>query len=343
MFNLKALFRFILGLAVACFFLYFAFRGVEWNAFLRVFLEVNYLYIFLMSIILLFSHFFRALRWKYLLKPVKPDTSFVNFFEAMMIGYLANNVFPRAGEILKAYTLSKDEKISGASSLASVFLERILDVIFSLFFFGVALLMNKKIFERHYPWLGEVALISSIVVGLFLILILTLLIWQDKFISVLTNFFKIFSKKFSEKFEKTFISFVSGFEALRHKGIYGQVFFFSFSIYICYILAAYFPLFAFDIDKSKIGLFTALVIFVVSTVGFIIPTPGGVGSYHSLITGALVGLYGIKHEVALGYAVLTHGVGYSINGLLGFYFAMRKHVKLIREISQETMVEDSVK
>jgi hypothetical protein len=42
----------------------------------------------------------------------------------------------------------------------------------------------------------------------------------------------------------------------------------------------------------------------------------------------LVGLYGVKHEVALGYAVLTHGVGYIVNGFLGFYFALKKQIKI---------------
>jgi len=123
MFNSGKLFRFIVGIAIAIFFLYFAFKGVKWDVFLSVFLNVNYLYIFLMLLFILLSHLFRALRWKYLLKPVKSDTSFVNFFEATMIGYFVNNIFPRAGEVVKAYTLSNDEKISKASGLASVLLE----------------------------------------------------------------------------------------------------------------------------------------------------------------------------------------------------------------------------
>ncbi len=334
MFNPKFFLRFIIGVIIAGLFLYLAFKGIDWKIFLNVFFEVDYLYIILTLFILLFSNLFRALRWKYLLKPIKSNSSLVHFFEATMIGYFVNNIFPRVGEIMKAYTLSNDEKISRASTLASVFLERIIDIIFSLFFFGVAMLWNRKIFERHYPWLGEVALVTALIIGIILVLIFVLLIWGEKFAGIFSGFLKIFSRKLAERFDGIFKSFISGFEALRHRGVYGQVIFLSFSIYMCYILAAYFALFAFDIDRSKIGFFTALVIFVVSTVGFIIPTPGGVGSYHSFITGTLVGLYSIKHEIALGYAVLTHGVGYLMNGLLGFYFAIRKHIKLTVEIFQ---------
>lgn len=334
MFNPKFFFRFTIGVAIASLFLYFAFKGVDWKLFLNVFLRVDYIYIVLAFFILLSSNFFRALRWKYLLKPVKSNASFIHFFEATMIGYFINNIFPRAGEVAKAYALSNDEKISSASTLASVFLERVVDIIFSLFFFGIAMFWNRKIFERHYLWLGDVALITAFIIGIVLILIFILLIWKDKFVGLFSGFLKVFSHKLAKKFENIFSSFISGFEALKHRSVYGQVIFLSFSIYICYILTAYFSFFAFDIDRSKIGLSTALVIFVVSTVGFIIPTPGGVGSYHSLIAGALVGLYSIEREIALGYAVLTHGVGYLMNGLFGFYFMIRKHIKLTAEFSQ---------
>lgn len=330
MLNLARFFKFALSIIIAIIFLYFAFKGINWAEFLNVFANVNYLYIFLMLFILLLSHFFRALRWKYLLKPVKSETSFLSFFEATMIGYFANNIFPRAGEIVKAYTLSNEEKISKASSLASVLLERVLDIIFSLFFFGVAMVWNKRVFEKHYPWLGQVALVSALIIGLFLVLIFILLIWQSKFVSLFGRFIRIFSGEMAKKFENIFDNFISGFEALRHKGVYRQATVLSFLIYLCYIFAAYIPLFAFKIDREKIGFFTALVIFVVSTVGFILPTPGGVGSYHSFITGTLVKIYGIQHEVALGYAVLTHGVGYITSSLFGLYFALKKHVRFMQ-------------
>jgi len=295
--------RLIIGFAIAGLFLYISFKGLNWGDFLKVFLSVNYIYIILMLLFILLSNFFRAWRWKYLLRPVKEDASLI-------------------------HTLSNDEKISKASTLASVLLERIIDVIFSIFFFGVAIFQNRKILDKHYPWLGEVVYTVSIAILAILLLITCTLIWKSEFLRVLGKFIAFFSRSFADKIVKTLGSFISGFEVLRHRRIYWQIFILSFSIYACYILAAYFPLYAFKIDRSKINLFTALVLFVVSTLGFILPTPGGIGSYHSFITGALVGLYGVKHEVALGYAVLTHGVGYIANGFLGFYFALKKQIKI---------------
>ncbi|CUU00992.1 hypothetical protein JGI1_00138 [Candidatus Thermokryptus mobilis] len=332
--DLKNFLRLIIGFGIAGAFLYVSFKGLNWGDFLKVFGSVNYIYIVLMLILIILSNFFRAWRWKYLLKPVKQNTSLVHFFEATMIGYLANNIFPRSGEVLKAYTLSNDEKISKASTIASVLLERIIDIIFSIFFFGIAIFQNRKIFDKHYPWLSNVVSTVSIAIFVILFLIVCVLIWKDGFLRVLGKFIGFFSPSLADKVVKIIDSFISGFEVLRYKGAYWQIFVLSFSIYSCYIFAAYFPLFAFNIDRSKINLFTALVLFVVSTLGFILPTPGGIGSYHSFITGALVGLYGVKHEVALGYAVLTHGIGYIVNGLFGFYFVLKKQVKVISFIKR---------
>lgn len=282
-----------------------------------------------MLLFLMISHLFRALRWKYLLKPIKSSTTFIHFFEATMIGYFANNIFPRAGEIAKAYALSKEEKISKASSLASVVLERILDILFSLFFFGIAIVWNRKIFEKYYPWLGKVALVGAFTVGIFLILIFILLMWRDRFLKLFDTAFALLGGRLSRKFRNALESFIFGFEALRYSGIYKQVIGLSFLIYICYILSAYVPLFAFEIEKEKVNFFTALTIFVVSTIGFILPTPGGIGSYHSFITGTLTKFYNIQHEVALGYAVLTHGINYLASSIFGIYFAVKKQVKVL--------------
>src|SRR5690349_1736608 len=51
--------------------------------------------------ILFLSHLTRALRWKLLIEPLGYSPSTANAFFAVMIGYLANQAFPRLGEVLK--------------------------------------------------------------------------------------------------------------------------------------------------------------------------------------------------------------------------------------------------
>jgi hypothetical protein len=45
----------------------------------------------------------------------------------------------------------------------------------------------------------------------------------------------------------------------------------------------------------------------IGALGILVPSPGGIGSYHYITEQALVHLYGVPAAEALTYAVLTHG------------------------------------
>ncbi len=81
----------------------------------------------------------RTWRWHYLLKPLK-EVSMRDLFPVVVIGYMGNNVYPaRAGELLRAYVLKRNESVSVSASLATVIVERIFDGLVMLLFVFVAL------------------------------------------------------------------------------------------------------------------------------------------------------------------------------------------------------------
>ncbi len=53
------------------------------------------------------SHFFRALRWRLMLEPLKLKPSVFNITAAVFIGYLTNLLLPRMGEVAKCTILAK--------------------------------------------------------------------------------------------------------------------------------------------------------------------------------------------------------------------------------------------
>src|SRR5690348_15598721 len=69
--------------------------------------------IFLVPVIIggFFSHFFRALRWKLLLKPLQIFPGTVNTTLSVLIGYLVNLLVPRMGEVAKCTVLARYEKV----------------------------------------------------------------------------------------------------------------------------------------------------------------------------------------------------------------------------------------
>lgn len=91
--------------------------------------QANYLYLFPAALVLLFSFWLRALRWKHILRPVK-EVGLPHLFSGQVIGYFVNAVlFTNAGELVRIYTLARRTMISKSSLLATVVVERMLDVV----------------------------------------------------------------------------------------------------------------------------------------------------------------------------------------------------------------------
>lgn len=56
-----------------------------------------------------------------------------------------------------------------------------------------------------------------------------------------------------------------------------------------------------------IGLLDAWALMAIGALGIVVPSPGGIGSYHYITIQALVHLYGLPEAPAATYAVLTNG------------------------------------
>ena len=75
-----------------------------------------------------------------------------------------------------------------------------------------------------------------------------------------------------------------------------------------YLLMAYLPFRMLHLAVPyDIGLVDAWALMAIGALGILVPSPGGIGSYHYITEQALVHLYGVPAADALTYAVLTHG------------------------------------
>jgi glycosyltransferase 2 family protein len=93
-----------LGLAIV-FYMFGKLSEQEKQEMLIAIKSVRTVYLFPILVVGFMSHWFRALRWKLMLEPlhIRPSTTNTTF--AVLIGYLANLVLPRAGEVAKCTVL----------------------------------------------------------------------------------------------------------------------------------------------------------------------------------------------------------------------------------------------
>ena len=81
---------------------------------------------------------FRAVRWRYLLRPLK-DIATARLFPVVVVGYTVNDLLPvRVGEIVRAYMVGDKEHLSKLAIVGTIAAERLLDGLTLLFFAAIA-------------------------------------------------------------------------------------------------------------------------------------------------------------------------------------------------------------
>ncbi len=310
----------LIGILLSFLFLWLALRKVNFVEVGQALRNANYS-LFALAFILSGAGFLiRAYRWKILLSPVK-DVRFGNAFSAITIGFMANGILPmRLGEIVRAFVVGYNENISKSAALATVVLERVLDLFTLLFFFSVFLIIIP------FP-----ATIKKISIVLFLIGILgigslLLLLLKPTFIMRLFNFLP---EKASRKFRATFLSFIEGLKIIKNWKSLVVVILLSFCVWT-YI--AFINFIVLHVVHIELPLYAAFIVMITVSLGISIPSaPGFVGTFHYF---AILGLsvFSIPKNTALSFAILSHVVGFLPVILIGFACLQRIGLSLRKVI-----------
>lgn len=328
--------NFTLSLFLTAVFLYIAFYNVNFRQVLGAVSKASILWMLIFIILLLSSHYLRAVRWKIIIGSVKPDASMKNLFGALMVGYGVNCVIPRLGEITRAVLLGKWEKISRSSMFGTVLLERIIDVIFlGLSVIAAALVYSGNLYQS-FPWLKTTLYITSVLIAAFIIFILLVVRYKEHFYGVIILLLSKISGRLAHKTGYVFSMITEGFASLKGIKNYALTFLLSVLIMLLYALNSYVGMIM--IGLPGINFSMAWVIMSISAIGVVIPTPGGTGSYHALTKSALVLLYGYGEVISLAYAFLTHIISYFlfiISALIIFFVLNRYHDNLIKVVETE--------
>lgn len=315
---------------------YYATLDIDFARLKEILVTTNF-YIALIPIpIILLSHLFRAMRWKVMLNPIKTKISLLNLFSAVMVGYAANSVLPipRAGEFLRPFVLSQREKVSFSSIFATIVIERVLDVIFLLFLFGVTFItLSNKIVNILPNDINPNSLITVVAMFVFIILVS---FYPPIFRYFISKVVKPISPKIADKLSQLFDKFSLGLEVIKSPAAYIRLILDSFAIWILYAIPLYITFFAFDFQNElHLGMIDALMLLIISGIGVsIAPTPGAIGVYHALVSTAMVQLYGIPKEEGLAYATVVHFVSYIIQVIVGGGFFLRENITSLEKLNK---------
>ena len=327
----KTTLRYIVSILLTVVFLYFAFRGTDLATMYASMKGANYWWILLMFAFLIASHIVRAWRWRYLLEPMKPNIGMRNLFSAVMVGYMVNNVVPRAGELVRPYTIGKLERIPKSAAFGTIVVERIIDTISFLVLVAIMPLVYNGPLRETFPWLDAARVAISIFTFVLVAVVVALVVrrvWADAVIGVVE---KMLPDRLAKMVNRLTHDFLDGFLFLKRPKYFFLILMQSVAVWYFYICMVYMAFFAFDLN---LDFGAAIVIQAISSIGVAVPTPGGTGSYHMFASQALSKLFNVPDEIALSYATVTHGFGFIGTMIIGLYFFFKDHIKVSEAVAK---------
>src|SRR5574340_822081 len=156
--NWKRWLALFVGLAISGVFLYFALYKLNLSEVWKHVQTARYWWLIPGVAVYFVAVWARTWRWHYLLRPIK-RVPLDKLFPVVVIGYMGNNVYPfRAGEVIRAYVLKRDQEVSVSASLATIVIERIFDGLVMLIFVFVAL----PFADFKANWLRDIVFFSTI-------------------------------------------------------------------------------------------------------------------------------------------------------------------------------------
>lgn len=319
--NVKKILGITIPFILTVVFLYLAFYNVDFKHSLELVFSSSFGWLIVFVVIFFFSHFIRALRWKYILASVKGDIKLKHLFGAVMVGYGLNAIVPRAGEIFRSFFLGRWEGVSRTSIFGTVILERIIDILALAFSVMISVLIYSGDLYSEVSWLKYSLSVVFIANGALIILILLLVILKERFSNIILTLAGKISEKLAEKLGYIFNTLITGLSSLRGMKNYFLTFVLTVLIMLVYAFNSWIAFKMLGMDSIKeVTYGMAWILMTISAFGIIIPTPGGTGSYHLITISVLTGLFAFNQEISSAYALLTHFISYVIFIGSAFFF-----------------------
>lgn len=154
----------VIGLAISLGLLWVALGDLPMAQVWAAIKQANYLWLIPGVGIYFLSVWFRAWRWGFLLRNIRP-LSATHLFPVVVIGYMGNNILPfRLGEVLRAYVLWRKEGINVGTTLTTALVERLFDgltmvllVLFGLLFIPMSAFLSRLITVASVVFFGALA------------------------------------------------------------------------------------------------------------------------------------------------------------------------------------------
>jgi glycosyltransferase 2 family protein len=301
--TVKSILQYIFILAITAMLLWLSLRGLQTgndqnktDLLWKTWQQADKKYLLLMAVVAVMSHWLRAVRWKMLIEPTGHRPQTWTTFHSLMVGYLVNLGIPRGGEISRCYNLYKLESTPVETSIGTVVIERLVDVLCLFILLAISFLVEWKNLMLFFDALGIGKSTQTFSIPIWL--------WVLAGLGVI-GLVALYLLRKNEKLLKIFNGFKSGLLGILQLKQKSLFIFYSIVIWALYFSMTYCVMLAFE-QTASLGFGAVLIIFAIGAIAMALPMPGGLGSYHTLLPLGLVLIYQLPQTEAIAFVFVFH-------------------------------------
>ncbi len=294
--RLLAYLQYLFFIALAGFFVWLSLRNInaeKWEDLKEAIGHARLWIFFPVLIMLLVSHWIRAVRWKMLIEPLGYRLSTLNTFCGVMVGYLVNLGAPRLGEIIKCTVLAKYERVRADKLVGTIVAERAFDLLslvlvtvitFAMEFDTIGSFISENLGsvvrskEGKFSYTKLLIILGSIILVIILLRLL---------------FTRFLHMNFVQKFKVILKGIWHGLTSIRFVKNKALFLFYTLVIWALYLASTWIGFRVLQ-ETSNLGIDAAFSVLVMGSLGMIF-SPGGIGAYPWFIQQTVL-LYGIAEE-----------------------------------------------
>ncbi len=299
---MKKVIKYVGSFLLAGVLVYFAFRGVDWQAFWSGLQQTRWGWVALFIVFSVLALVLREERWRAIIRPLDPSAGRLDVWDSMNVGNLVNVVLPGAGEFVRCGYVSRGKQLSYDKALGTIVCERVCDVVAILALFVIALASEWGKFGSFFveqiwqPLAGRMSFSAW---------------WLVAAVVVIAGgfFFAVFHWRHRNRTLGKIASWICGLGAgfssiakMEHKWLFVL---YTVGIWTMYVCMSWAGLKALPmLDSLRFA--DALFISAVGNIASVIPVPGGIGAYHYLVALTLQSIYAASWDTGILYATLCH-------------------------------------